>query len=154
MIISISRQEVEAGSIAPILSRLLQLTDSRDNVFGYHASVILSFDGYDREPQELFEIPELRAFIRALTAEWPHWLWFLKRGTNSIPLLFSLLCEVQVVPGQQGYEAEFADGNELVAVLDDLLERANVMYSCYGISESQATVCAESAVWDLFDGFV
>lgn len=154
MILTISRGDVEAGNIAGVLAHLFQLTDSRDNVLRHQGAVTLQVDGYEEEAAELFEIPRLRSFLQVVTAEWPHWLWFLKRGSNSIPLLFSLLCQVRAVSGQEGFQAEFADGNELLEVLGDLLERSEVLYRCYGITEAQATLCAESAVWDLFDGVV
>jgi hypothetical protein len=149
---TITREEVEAGHIAGPLARLMVLTDSRASVFLHQGALVLHFEGYEDEARELFEIPGLRAFMQALVREWPHWLWFLKRGSNSIPLLFAFLCRVEVVPGRMGNEARLSDGEEFAQVLEDLLARAWRLYELYGISSSQAAICVESAVWDIFEG--
>lgn len=154
MILNIDRRDVESGIIAGVLARLLELTDSRESMHSHHASVSLRFAGYEDHPHELFDIPEARAFMAALTAEWPHWLWFLRRGDNSIPLLLSLLCRVNVVRGPAGYVTEFADGAEFFALLDGLLERSRPLYDYYGIPEYKLVLCARSALMDIFEGFL
>lgn len=150
MTLKITRSAVEKRNIAGALEYLLTLTDSAENVYRFRGALRIRVEGYEHDAREPYRIPELRAFMRALTAEWPHWLWYLKRGEDHMLFLFSCLCEVQVTPGPDGDEACFADQEEFVAVLNDLLERTQALYEAYGISESEAAQTADLAVQDLF----
>lgn len=57
---------VDSGNIASVLERLHILTDSAANVARYRESVCFVIDGYNADPRELPEIPEVRAYIRSL----------------------------------------------------------------------------------------
>ena len=74
IVLDITRREIESGNIASVLERLHVLTDSAENVRRYRESLVFQIGGYDSDPRELPEIPEVRAFFRSLAAEWPHWL--------------------------------------------------------------------------------
>lgn len=57
-------------------------------------------DGYNDDPREIFEISEVRAFIKGLDAQWPYWFFFLSQADDSIKLLESCLCDtIEVIPG-------------------------------------------------------
>jgi hypothetical protein len=57
-------------------------------------------DGYNDDPRELFEVPEVRAYIKRLDQAWPYWFFFLSQADESIKLLESCLCDtIEVVPG-------------------------------------------------------
>ena len=52
------------------------------------------------DPRELFEVPQVRAYISRLDQAWPYWFLFLSQADESIKLLESCLCEtIEVVPG-------------------------------------------------------
>ena len=40
-----------------------------------HGKVRFAIHGYDRDRRELFEIPEVRLFLRELSAEWPYFFY-------------------------------------------------------------------------------
>lgn len=107
VLLEIARDNIEAGRVSSAL--VYALTDSREHLLAYHESISFSISGYDHDPRELPEIPEVRRFMSQLAQEWPHWIWFLLRGAGSIPLLMSLLCDVDVIrnpdnPEQYGTE--------------------------------------------------
>ena len=153
IVLDITRHEIESGTIASALERLHVLTDSAENVRRYRESLVFQVGGYDDDPRELPEIPEVRAFFRRLAAEWPHWLWFLHRGVGAIGLLMALLCRVRVVRCSKGsFGTEFESVSELQGTLVELLDRGNALFAAYDISESEAAESATSAVDELAAG--
>lgn len=85
----ISRQQVEAGDISEPLSVLRKLLNKNDAI-QLCERVDIGVYGYDDDPRELYEIPEVREFVSKLDSEFPYWLYFLtKRGLG---LMFILSC--------------------------------------------------------------
>lgn len=153
IVLDITRHEIESGNIASVLERLHVLTDSAENVRRYREALVFRIGGYDDDRRELPEIAEARAFFWRLTAQWPHWLWFLHRGVGAIGLLVALLCRVRIVRGSKGsFGTEFESISELQATLVDLLERGNALFAAYDISESEAAESATTAVDELAAG--
>lgn len=154
IVLAITRKEVESGSIASTLEHLHTLTDTRENALLYRESLVFQVGGYDDDPRELTEIPEVRAFFHHLAAEWPHWLWFLARGCGAVVLLLALLCEVKMVRSsgrnaEGGYATEFASKTELAAVMMDLFDRGNSLFNTYGLPDAAIAESANSAANEL-----
>jgi hypothetical protein len=149
VVLDISRREVDSGKIASALERLHVLTDSVENVRRHREALVFQIGGYDNDPRELPEIPEVRAFFHRLVEEWPHWLWFLHRGVGAIGLLLALLCDVRVVRGAGSYGTEFLNQAQLAAAVADLLDRGNALFATYGITAEEAAESADSAVAEL-----
>lgn len=154
VVLVITRKEVESGSIGSVLERLHVLTDTRENTLLYRESLVFQVDGYDDDPRELAEIPEVRAYFHRLAVEWPHWLWFLVRGCGAIPLLLALLCEVRMVrtKGRNavgGYATEFASTTELATAMMDLFDRGNSLFDIYDIPDAAIAESADSAANEL-----
>jgi len=49
----------------------------------------LVVNGYNNDPRELVDIPEVRAMLRQREATWPHWAYFFNQVDDSIKLLLS-----------------------------------------------------------------
>lgn len=77
VVMPIRREAVEAMDTAPVLERLAVLSDSAEHSRKFRGALLFSFDGYDTDRRELFQIPECCAYFRALTRRWPYWLHFL-----------------------------------------------------------------------------
>lgn len=152
VILTVDRRDIEAGNVAKTLSSLHILTDSAGNVRLYRESVVFQIDGYNDDPRQLPEIPEVRAFYNRLVAEWPHWLWFLARDFGSIALLLSLLCRVRVIPGKTGFGTEFHDLLEVQSTLRDMLHRGNALFAAHDIGAHEAKTSAESAMAEIVGG--
>jgi len=149
LVLAISREEIESGNFASALDRLHVMTDSAANVLRYRESMVFQVHGYDEDLRELPEIPEVRDYFKRLTQQWPHWLWFLFRGTGSIALLLSLLCEIRVIRNVDGsFGTEFVRKNQIKDVLMDMFIRGNALFESYNISEDDAKDSADSAIAD------
>lgn len=150
VVLAITRQDVESRSLASALERLHVLTDNRENVIRYRESVLFQVDGYDADPRELTEIPEVRDYFRTLTAEWPHWIWFLHRNVGAVALLFALLCEITVLRGPDNQRATaFKDTDEIRDTMLDLLARGLPLFHAYEIAPAEVDAAVLTALDDL-----
>lgn len=150
VVLALTREEIESGLFASALERLHVLAGSRESALRYRESLVFVVDGYDDDPRELQEIPEVRVFFASLTIHWPHWLWFLTRRTGSITLLMSLLCDSEICRDSRGViGVEFLDADDLSRKLMDLFARGNAMFDCFDITDDQAKASAQSALAEL-----
>jgi hypothetical protein len=100
VILMFSRRQVETCDMDEPLELLRSLTADRGVAIEFCGRISLVVDGYNDDPRELFEVPEVRAYIRRLDQAWPNWFFFLSQADESIKLLESCLCDtIEVVPG-------------------------------------------------------
>jgi hypothetical protein len=85
----ISRREVEQGDLASVLARLKVFLATREDAWLYRGQMTLVVDGYNDDPRELVDIPQVRTLLRNLEAEWPYWGFFFNQVDDSIKLLLS-----------------------------------------------------------------
>ncbi len=102
-----SRDQVEAHDISEPLQVLRQLTGNPENAVGACGRISLVIDGYNADPRELFEIPEVRRYIKAIDELWPYWFFFLSQVDDSIKIVESCLCDsIEVMPGVASIDTE------------------------------------------------
>ena len=89
VVLLISRSEVEAGDIASVLFRLEVFVANREDAWRYRGQMALVVDGYNDDPRELVDIPEVRSLLQQLEAGWPYWAHFLNQVDDSIKLMLS-----------------------------------------------------------------
>jgi hypothetical protein len=95
-----SREQVEAGEIGEPMEFLSHIAGSARAAAQFMGRVSLIVDGYNDDPRELFEIPEVRRYVRKLDDAWPYWFFFLSQADDSIKTLEACLCDsVEIVPG-------------------------------------------------------
>lgn len=66
VVLMISRREVEGADLASVLSRLKVFLATREDAWRYRGQMTLVVDGYNNDPRELVDIPEVRALLRRL----------------------------------------------------------------------------------------
>lgn len=129
----ISRQQVEAGDISEPLSVLRELLN-RDAAIQFCERVDIGVGGYDEDPRELYEIPEVREFMSKLDAEFPYWLYFLTKRGSGLMFVLSCFCPPFLAP-----EAQRRIWNERIGAY--LMKRGfpalNHICECAGCSEAE-----------------
>ena len=96
----LSRPQVEAGGIQEPMIFLRHIVSNVDVAVEFMGRVSLIIDGYNHDARELFEIPEVRRYFKALDDQWDYWFFFLSQADDSIKILESCLCEtIEVIPG-------------------------------------------------------
>lgn len=102
-----SRDQIESDDISEPLKALRQLADNPEKAVAASGRISIVIDGYDADPRELFEIPEVRRYIKALDEMWPYWFFFLSQADDSIKVVESCLCDsIEVVPGVTSVDTE------------------------------------------------
>jgi hypothetical protein len=102
-----SREQIDAHDISEPLQVLRQLAGNPEKAVAACGRISLVIDGYNTDPRELFEIPEVRRYIKALDDMWPYWFFFLSQADDSIKVVESCLCDsIEVVPGVTSVDNE------------------------------------------------
>lgn len=83
----IEKDDVCAGNVSEVKEFLDSLIESEVAARIQFQSIEISFNGYDEDPREVFEIDEIRDFVRKLDLEFPYWLYFMN---PSYPGLFAI----------------------------------------------------------------
>ncbi len=63
--------------MASVLDSLKVFTATREDAWLYRGQMSLVVDGYNHDPRELVDIPEVRHLLKRLAAQWPYWGFFL-----------------------------------------------------------------------------
>ena len=89
VVLDFDRGDIEAGDTSDVMAVLKQLLE-RDAATRFCERVDLCCAGYDSDSRELWEIPEVRAFVQRLDQQFPYWCYFLSR--NGEGLLWLTYC--------------------------------------------------------------
>jgi hypothetical protein len=133
VVLMISRREVESTDLASVLSRLKVFLATRDDAWRYRGQMTLVVDGYNNDPRELVDIPEVRALLRGLEAEWPYWAYFFNQVDDSIKLLLSCVAGSRFL-GQGAVEM---DADLVAAALARGFGRMNMIFDRFGFPEDE-----------------
>lgn len=131
----ISRQQVEALDLDEPLDFLHSLVPTAypHHAWAYKGRLSLVIAGYETDPRELFEIPEVCRYLRALDDQWPFWLFFFNQVDDSIKLIaLCLASSIEVVPG-----AAHIDPDGLRRFLERGFTAVNYLFESYGFPETE-----------------
>ena len=145
VVLQISREEVEAKNVAHPLDMLMVLTDNKDKFFLYKESLVVVFDGYEDDPREMAQIPEVRKYIKHLVEIWPYFPWFMVRNAGCVALLLSFLCECIFFTQENGeIGLRFNSPSDVKKKIADMIERSLVLISKYEVSVDEFIKSLES----------
>jgi hypothetical protein len=129
----ISRREVEAGDLASVMSRLKVFLATREDAWLYRGQMTLVVDGYNNDPRELVDIPEVRTLLRGLESSWPQWAYFFNQVDDSIKLLLSCVAGSQFL----GRGAVEMDAELVAAALGRAFGGMNMVFERFGFPEDE-----------------
>lgn len=95
LIAVVSRTDVESNDISTTLDALSSLLTDNATVRKFQGSVAVSFDGFNEDPREIYEIPQIRRFCTELDRYFPYWLYFLSTDDSSLKMITFCLCKVE-----------------------------------------------------------
>ncbi|MGX2041891.1 chlororespiratory reduction 6 domain-containing protein [Methylocaldum sp. MU1018] len=93
LVIDFPHEQVASGNIAPMLEVLSPLAESRENAERFEGRLAFYFSGWDDDPRETAEIPEIRQWFADLTADFPYWLHFIEKEGDTFFHVLRLLCK-------------------------------------------------------------
>lgn len=151
-VVQVSRQEIEKGAVGDLVDRLMVFTDDSALATKFMGKMVLMFDGYNSDPREVTQIPELVAFFIKATEQWPYWLHFLEYDyAHSIQVAINLYIEAspetQALGGviMSSYDKQLA-----LRRLDQLFSAMKVLHEQIGLPD-HARTARMSEVTDLTD---
>ncbi|ADC64114.1 hypothetical protein [Allochromatium vinosum] len=137
--VMISRGSVEACDIKLVLARLAPLADSRKVALYWQGTLSFYFEGWEQDPRELYEIPEFRAYFRALTDAWPYWWHYIEKDGQAFSLVLGLLCRGHIeFTGDVSIGWRFADPDEIRRTIRALHEGVSRLYAWLKLSEEDS----------------
>lgn len=132
----IDAKSVRAPEIGPAADVLMQLSDCAELSDILAGTLMLDFEGWDEDPRELPEIPEVRAFMKLLHAQWPYWVNFILPEPTTIALLYGLLLpNPKFVHTPDGRFNLVMDDKEVMALTQQLLHAAQALHEVHGFSD-------------------
>ena len=133
VVLIISRREVESAELTSVLSRLSVFVATREDAWRYRGQMTLVVDGYNHDPRELVDIPDVRALLRGLEAEWPVWAYFFNQVDDSIKLLLSCVAGSRFL----GNGAVEMDGDLVAAAMARAFGGMNAVFERFNFREDE-----------------
>jgi hypothetical protein len=128
----VARRDVERVAIGDTLSTLQSVLADTETARLFQGRVDIGFEGWDDDPRELYEIPEVRTFLQRLDTEWPYWLYFLSTDLQTLRMVTLCLC--QATRAESGL-AKISPG-VLGGFLIPHFEAMNRLVAAFGLAES------------------
>jgi hypothetical protein len=133
VVLLISRREVEAADLASVLYRLKPFLATREDAWRYRGQMTLVVDGYNNDPRELVDIPEVRTLLRGLESSWPAWAYFFNQVDDSIKLLLSCVAGCRFL----GRGAVEMDADLVASALGRAFGGMNMIFERFGFPEDE-----------------
>jgi TPR repeat protein len=89
IVLDFDRGDIESGNTSDVMGVLAQLLE-RDAATKFCERVEVCCTGYNSDSRELWEIPQVREFVKNLDRQFPYWCYFLSR--NGEGLLWLTYC--------------------------------------------------------------
>lgn len=146
-ILFISLAELQRGHVGDLVDRLMVFSDDSELIDAYEGAMFIVFDGFDDDPRELPDIPEVRAFFRKVDESWPFWFHFLNE-VDAVPLAVKLLVDSARAPAHDapGSLAYTLDLTQLEATIDRCLNAQLTIGQHAGLSPDRIEIRAAKAM--------
>lgn len=136
VMIEFSRADIEAHYLDKALARLQVLVEDKESAEKWEGSVTFFFSGWDDDPRETSEIPELRQWFARLSRAFPYWFHICEKEGDTVAHVFRLLCPGHVECVRDGVVGwRFDDLQHLSATMKILFNHQNSLYERLGLSE-------------------
>jgi hypothetical protein len=87
----IPRKTIEKRDVSAVVARLNGLVEDKESARSAMGSVSILVDGYDDDPREIYQIPEVRDWYGKLVEAVPHLLFFLFPEAQAVKNLYLVL---------------------------------------------------------------
>ena len=140
--VAVSRSDVENGDTSATLGTLSGLLDTDATVRRFRGRVNVSFDGFNDDPREIYEIPEIRRFCAELDARFPYWLYFLSTEDSSLKMMTFCLCRVE----KQGPGLVMLNNTDLGQFLYSHFAAMNELFRRHSLDDATNRVISDTVL--------
>lgn len=142
VMLCISREQIDSFDLESTLGFLRSLVPAQDSQYAwsFKGSLALVISGYDSDPRELFSIPEVCGYLRAIDEQWPFWFFFLTPADGSIKLVGMCLAPaIEISPGRA-----YIPPTDLQRVMERGFGAVNHLFDHYAFPESENEALSET----------
>ena len=135
VVIQIMHQSVMECDPSHMLKLLKKISSTRQQVVDFEGRITFLFDGWNDDPRETAEIPEIRAYFSALTEKFPYWMHYVEKADDTFMHVMRLLCTghyEQKIPGVVSWS--FDDLKEMKQVVEFLSIHMNRWHRRHNIT--------------------
>jgi len=119
IVLQISQENIQNCDTSEYVSLLHGITDSLQSFEAAFQRYVFLISGYDDDPRELYQIPEVVSFIKDLNSKLPFWLYFVNTGDKRF-FSWMIACLCRAMSLDQDEETIYADFN--AEAYNDLIE--------------------------------
>ena len=119
IVLQISQEAIQNCDTSEYVALLHGITDSLQSFEVAFQKYVLLISGYDDDPRELYQIPEVVSFIKDLNSKLPFWLYFVNTSDKKF-FSWMIACLCQAMSLDQDEETIYADFN--AEAYNDLIE--------------------------------
>lgn len=121
------------GDTASVLTSLKPFLATREDAWLYRSQMSLVVDGYNDDPREFVDIPQVRDFLISLEQQWPYWAFFFNLLDDSMKLLGACVCAADF----RGGGAVEIDGRKLADFLQRGFAGMNTIFDRHSSPEAE-----------------
>ena len=119
IVLQISQEAIQNCDTSEYVALLHGNTDSLQSFEAAFQRYVFLISGYDDDPRELYQIPEVISFIKDLNSKLPFWLYFINTSDKKF-FSWMIACLCQAMSLDQDEETIYADFN--ADAYNDLIE--------------------------------
>jgi hypothetical protein len=140
----ITKREVDAGVVGDIVDRLMCFSDRADFTRKFAHRIHLCVDGYNDDPRELSEIPEVVTLFRHIDDAWPYALHFFALDDHSLDVVFMTIIGTRNNHGQhEGKPTHDFDHERFRATLRSKITAMNALHALHGFTDAEAKAVSD-----------
>jgi len=118
-VLQISQEAIQNCDTSEYVTLLHGITGSLQSFEAAFQRYVFLISGYDDDPRELYQIPEVVSFIKDLNSKLPFWLYFVNTSDKKF-FSWMIACLCQAMSLDQDEETIYADFN--AEAYNDLIE--------------------------------
>ena len=118
-VLQISQEAIQNCDTSEYVTLLHGITGSLQSFEAVFQRYVFLISGYDDDPRELYQIPEVVSFIKDLNSKLPFWLYFVNTSDKRF-FSWMIACLCQAMSLDQDEETIYADFN--ADAYNDLIE--------------------------------
>lgn len=132
MLLVFTKEEVVSGLTGKALDSLMGVSDCPEQCQLLAGQISFVFEGWSDDDRSILEITECRHFFKMVTAGWPFWFHFLRRGGDDFGMALALLCPIELKFQRDGVKLHFTDQKVLESVCKQLVDGLTILYGHLG----------------------
>jgi hypothetical protein len=90
---AVTKEMIDENDTDSLLNILVDCYSSKDAARANFESFSIYVDGYNDDPRDLWEIPEVKEYFRNIDARFPYWLFFFDKANPSVLVILECILD-------------------------------------------------------------